>query len=106
MRQGHACASPWSPRRRLSAPSRPVRPLVLSSPRRPTYPNDSLFCYGAESASGTSRRLAVVPNFGRDRLKADMPPGWQAYRSDENDPERTLRTFVTAWGNIDGWGET
>jgi hypothetical protein len=41
-----------------------------SSPRRPTYPNDSLFCYGAESASGTSCRLAVVPNFGRDRLKA------------------------------------
>jgi hypothetical protein len=43
-----------------------------------------------ESAFGTSRRLAAVPNFGRDRVKADMPPGWQAYRSDENDPNRSL----------------
>jgi len=43
-----------------------------------------------ESAFRTSRRLAAVPNFGRDRVKADMPPGWQAYRSDDNDPERTL----------------
>jgi hypothetical protein len=61
---------------------------VVMTPRH--QPSAASFDALHESAFRTSRRLAAVPNFGRDRVKADMPPGWQAYRSDENDPERTL----------------
>src|ERR1700694_5319666 len=43
------------------------------------------------SAHGTPRRFAAVRRFGRDRTEADMPRASEAGRSDENDPERSLR---------------
>src|SRR6266566_3106354 len=81
MRQGHACASPWVPKPAIRfrhqgylSPPSPVRPLILSSPSRPTYPNDSLFCYGADSASGAQRRNPALMADLRFRGEAEASP--------------------------------
>jgi hypothetical protein len=62
------------------------RPFLLRADRVIDY---YAFAALQESAFGTSRRIAAVRRFGRDRSEADMPRPSGAARSDENDPEPT-----------------
>ena len=58
------------------------------------------------SAIGTKWTYRDDLLFVRFRGEADMHGSVASTASAVIDPERTLRTFVTAWGTIDGWGET